>query len=159
TSHPPASPMVVFEEERVLATANATAGLEATEADSHRDVEFRRCTLLASPRGWKRNATSFPNDVGNRRLCPIREPVSVLEFDDGEEHQTKCGRLLQSGDWRTVSSRRHPAIVVKRHRTFVDQNHERDLRRISDRRKPLQHLDLLELLGRAQSRGRIVNGV
>ncbi len=43
--------------------------------------------------------------------------------------------------------------------TFVDDDHQQDLRRIRDRREPLQYLDAFEAFGGAQPRGDLVDGV
>ena len=51
------------------------------------------------------------------------------------------------------------AVQFDAHRTFVDDDHDKNLGRIRNRREPFQHLDRLELLRVAQVLGHRFNGL
>src|SRR6266446_878362 len=121
---PQAAAIVVLVKERILAPRKFAAGVNAAEYGLQLAIEFSGRTFLAAPGRRKRHAAPLANRIGCRNACTVREPITVLKFENRHEHQAKP--CLAHDPGRVVWTGSQTPVAADRNGTFVDDNDERN---------------------------------
>src|SRR5262245_60779994 len=93
---PHAGTSVVLTKKRILAASNPGARLDPAQSKVDWPIEFDAAAFVASPRCGKRDPAPLSGNIGKGGASAIRKAVSLLELENGHEHETQTPALTQS---------------------------------------------------------------
>ena len=117
-----------------------------------RVLELGGCLLFTTPCQRERQAAAPSGHGPPRQPRAVRESVAVFAGQHRHHHQPQRMAVDDAGRIRGVAG------PFDMDRTFVDDDHQQNLRRVGDRREPSQDLDVFEPFGGPEPGRDLVHG-